>query len=271
MVYLRAVVIVAILVLLALFLVGTFPILLIPLLFGGLAFVFWISYSDKKEKAFRKAQYDLKWNVEAVFERRLSYAKLFEGSTWTRNVSLEVGAKKFIGNSYSGIIKTVTGLEIWRCDHAHEKHRTKSGRFSFQVNPSIEDARKCAQKELTKNYARYLALAKTKKGGNRHKRSKMENVSDESIYDTLKAFSFQCAYCGLSGLTKENTHRDHVVPLHVGGRNTSENMLPVCAECNLAKGTKSVFQFLLEIEARNSSLPFWVLNSSTWQEFRNQS
>jgi hypothetical protein len=45
-------------------------------------------------------------------------------------------------------------------------------------------------------------------------------------------------------------------------------MLPVCSECNLAKGAKSVFQFLIGIESRDGFLPPWVQDSPTWREFR---
>lgn len=249
----------------------SFPILIIPLVIIGLVALIWIYFQDKKEKAIRQAQYDLKWNADAVFERRLKLAQSYERRKWIKNVSVEVGAKKFVGNSYSGLIKTSTGLELWRCDHAHEKFRKKTRRYSFQPNPSIEAARDCAQKELTKNYSRYLDLGKNKKTGIRHKRSRLENSHYEPIYDTLRAFKYSCAYCGISGLDKESTHRDHVVPLHIGGENSSENMLPVCSTCNLSKGTKSVFQYLLEVETKNGVLPSWVRNSATWQEFRYRS
>jgi 5-methylcytosine-specific restriction endonuclease McrA len=257
-----------IVVLLILFTVATFPILIIPILISGAVFFIWVTSQDKKLKARRKAEYELKWNAEAVFERRVKHALIYEGRKWTRNTSIEVGAKKFVGNSYVGIIKTVNGLELWHCIHAHEKAFRKSRKYSFQSNPSITAARSCAQKELTKNYAKYVELGKTKKTGIRHKRSRLENSFYEPIYDTLKTFNFCCAYCGISGLTKDSTHKDHVVPIHVGGENSSENMLPVCSNCNLAKGTKSVFQFLLELESKNGVLPPWILNSPTWQSFR---
>lgn len=244
-----------------------YPPIIVLYLIAGLIFWIWISNQDKKAKAIRKAEYDKKWNPEAVFERRLQYAIRFEGKDWTRKVTLEIGATQIIRNTYAGIIKTSTGKEVWRCQHGHSKNGPKK-MSRYSIDPSIKSARQCAQKELDKNYANLLSLAKNQKTGIRHKRSRMENEFYDPIHETLKSFNYECAYCGITGLTKESTHRDHVVPLHVGGGNSSVNMLPICAKCNLAKGTKSVFQFLLEIESRNQGLPYWVLNSPTWQEFR---
>jgi 5-methylcytosine-specific restriction endonuclease McrA len=244
-----------------------YPPVIILYVIGGIGFWIWVVSEDKKSAKIQKDKYDNQWNPEAVFERRLQYALNFEGRGWEARTVLEVGAVKMLSNTYAGVIKTATGREVWRCQHGHSKQRT-GARSRYAIDPSIKAARQCAQKELDKNSLRHISMAKNSKGGTRHKRSRIENDFYEPIYDTLKSFKYQCAYCGISGLTKETTHRDHVVPLHVGGGNRSSNMLPVCSKCNLAKGTRSVFHFLLQLEETQQTLPHWVLNSPTWQNFR---
>lgn len=244
------------------------PVILLTIIGFGIWFTY-VSILDHKRKAIIAAEYNAKWNPEAVFERRMQKAITYEKySAWTRNPDVEIGASQVGENTYSGIIKTLTGLQIWRCAHSHSRKQPKTRRYTYKLNASIQAARDCAQKELDRNRSRYLDLAKISSSGNR-RRTKMTSDYFEPTYDTLKAFNWHCAYCGKSGLTKESQHKDHVVPLHVGGENSSSNMLPTCNNCNLSKNTKSVFHYLLDLEAKNGDLPYWVVNSPTWNEFRN--
>lgn len=55
---------------------------------------------------------------------------------------------------------------------------------------------------------------------------------------TLAAFDSSCAYCG-----KEWQHRDHLIPIAMGGDYGKLNIVPACAKCNLDKGAKNPFQF----------------------------
>lgn len=45
----------------------------------------------------------------------------------------------------------------------------------------------------------------------------------------------QCAYCG-----RPASHVDHVLPRAKGGTDAIDNLVPACARCNNAKGTKTV-------------------------------
>jgi 5-methylcytosine-specific restriction endonuclease McrA len=250
--------------------VFAYPPILIPVILILILYFFVTAHFDKKHKIAKKKIYDSKWSPSIVFERRMRYAIQFEGRSWERNVDVVIAAKHIFNGAYCGLIKTSTGLELWRCAHGHKsKARRQRGRRSrLTIDPSVEMARRCAEKQLSANYLYYSNQASKQRGGVRHRRQALKNSSYEPIYDTLKSFKFQCAYCGKLNLTKETTHQDHVVPLNVGGANSSENMLPVCSECNLSKGTKSVFQFLIEIESRKGPLPIWIQESSTWRAFR---
>jgi 5-methylcytosine-specific restriction endonuclease McrA len=252
--------------------VFAYPPILIPVVLILIVYFILTAHFDKKQKLAKKKIYDSKWSPSIVFERRMQYAIAFEGRSWEKNVAVVVAAKHVINGAYCGIIKSSTGLELWRCAHGHKSKASKPrGRRSrFATDPSIAMARRCADKQLSENYAYYSSQANKQSGGVRHKRQKLKNSSYEPIYDTLKCFKFQCAYCGRPNLTNETTHQDHVVPLNVGGANSSENMLPACNDCNLSKGTKSVFQFLIGIETRDGSLPPWIQESPTWRAFRYQ-
>jgi len=252
--------------------VFAYPPILIPVFIILIVYISISSYFDRKQKESKKKIYETKWSPSIVIERRLQYAMLFEGKSWERNVEVVVAAKLVFDGAYCGLIKTSTGLELWRCEHGHKSKskRSQGRRNRFTTNPSIAMARRCADKQLSSNHAYYLSQGNKQRGGVRHKRPSIQNSFHEPIYDTLKAFKFQCAYCGKPNLTKETTHQDHVVPLNVGGANSSENMLPVCSECNLSKGTKSIFQFLIGIESRDGSLPPWIQESPTWRTFRYQ-
>lgn len=48
-----------------------------------------------------------------------------------------------------------------------------------------------------------------------------------------------CAYCGM----RKAVHRDHVIPISRGGRNSVGNILPACQRCNLAKGSMTIAEW----------------------------
>ena len=250
--------------------VFAYPPILIPVILILVLYISGTAHFDKKQKIAKNKVYDSKWSPSIVFERRMQYAIVFEGRSWERNVDVVVAAMHVFDGAYCGIIKSSTGLELWRCGHGHKNKASKSRglRSRFVTDLSIEMARRCADQQLTSNYSYYLGQGRRQRGGVRHKRQAIKNSTYESIYDTLKSFGFQCAYCGKPNLTKESTHLDHVVPLYVGGGNSIENILPVCSDCNLSKGTKSVFQFLIAKEVRDGSLPIWIQESPTWRAFR---
>jgi 5-methylcytosine-specific restriction endonuclease McrA len=49
----------------------------------------------------------------------------------------------------------------------------------------------------------------------------------------------ECFYCGSPADTA-----DHVVPVSRGGADRYDNVLPACRECNTAKGTRELLEFL---------------------------
>lgn len=59
-------------------------------------------------------------------------------------------------------------------------------------------------------------------------------LSDNDWRMTLYAFGNRCAYCGGAW-----EHRDHLIPLAMGGEFTKMNIVPACKNCNLKKRAKN--------------------------------
>ncbi len=60
------------------------------------------------------------------------------------------------------------------------------------------------------------------------------------IYKHVRAFVYArdgqaCALCGDTG----NLHMDHITPHSQGGADSSDNLRPLCATCNLRRGVKA--------------------------------
>lgn len=51
--------------------------------------------------------------------------------------------------------------------------------------------------------------------------------------------NYTCQYCGTNS---GRMTLDHVIPRHLGGRHTWENLVTACASCNLRKGGRSLDQ-----------------------------
>ncbi|MBU4272328.1 MAG: HNH endonuclease [Planctomycetes bacterium] len=56
------------------------------------------------------------------------------------------------------------------------------------------------------------------------------------------AVTKDCPYCGLP--LGDAMHADHIYPVFKGGLSTIENMVLICDQCNLKKGSKTLRQFI---------------------------
>jgi 5-methylcytosine-specific restriction endonuclease McrA len=50
--------------------------------------------------------------------------------------------------------------------------------------------------------------------------------------------AYACVYCG-----GPYEHSDHIMPLALGGEHSVENLLPLCADCNLSKGARDPWEW----------------------------
>lgn len=75
----------------------------------------------------------------------------------------------------------------------------------------------------------------------RHKLSRDER---KAIWNAMNR---RCAYCG-ERIELEDMCIDHVRPLALGGRDTSDNMVCACWHCNQHKANKTVEEFRSELQ-----------------------
>lgn len=62
----------------------------------------------------------------------------------------------------------------------------------------------------------------------------------ESIFEE---WDWKCAYCDRQ-LSDRDATIDHIVPKHKGGHNTRNNLACACSDCNKAKGSMGVFEYM---------------------------
>ena len=56
-----------------------------------------------------------------------------------------------------------------------------------------------------------------------------------------------CAYCG-TPIEYSQMQADHIIPLHNGGKDELDNMLPACRSCNHYKSTLTLEKFRYALE-----------------------
>ena len=54
-------------------------------------------------------------------------------------------------------------------------------------------------------------------------------------FEVLKRDNFTCVYCGRSSMDGIKLHVDHVKPKSQGGKDTYDNLVAACFECNIGK------------------------------------
>jgi 5-methylcytosine-specific restriction endonuclease McrA len=73
------------------------------------------------------------------------------------------------------------------------------------------------------------------------------NLTETGWQLTVKAHDRCCAYCG----QRRKLVIEHVRPVSRGGRTDVDNIVPACAACNSAKGTKLPEEWLSPIEYKS--------------------
>lgn len=131
----------------------------------------------------------------------------------------------YLNNLRQGLIKHKTGIDHprWKGgDIAARERRVKDGRSK----QSIAKYRKL-NPEKTKLWAlkRRLLMGKT--------------IPVKYIKDKLQQQNYLCVYCKTNIFTKY--HRDHIVPLALGGKNEISNIQMLCQSCNSKKWIKLNF------------------------------
>jgi 5-methylcytosine-specific restriction endonuclease McrA len=70
-----------------------------------------------------------------------------------------------------------------------------------------------------------------------------QNIDSATRYKVLERAGFKCQACGAkpSKCGDVTLHIDHIVPVSLGGTNAMKNLQALCAECNISKGNRSVY------------------------------
>lgn len=71
------------------------------------------------------------------------------------------------------------------------------------------------------------------------KRSRLSAKEREQIYEKCNG---HCAYCGIK-IAFRGMQADHIYPLHLGGADIMENLVPACRSCNHYKATMTIEKF----------------------------
>jgi len=72
-------------------------------------------------------------------------------------------------------------------------------------------------------------------------------------FEILKRDNFVCQYCGRNA-PKVELQVDHIIPKGKEGKNTKENLITACAECNLGKGDVLLKQEKTTMDTRSNDL-----------------
>ena len=121
-----------------------------------------------------------------------------------------------------------------------KKQDEKKGK-AFMIKKSHDIYMRHRKKRIT-NAVAYMKdhpeLSQTIKA--RRRARKLKNGGNFFLGDwwkIKKKFDYQCLKCGKKE-PKIKLTIDHVIPLKLGGRNSKENIQPLCFNCNCSKGVK---------------------------------
>ena len=77
-------------------------------------------------------------------------------------------------------------------------------------------------------------------------RSKVWNIYIGSIHGECK-----CIVCNNNTITQNNNEAGHILSVKEGGKDTEDNIIPICGECNKSMGSKHMREFISETFPNN--------------------
>lgn len=136
-----------------------------------------------------------------------------------------------------------------------EKNRERARRYVEKNRSKINEKMRIYRKEHPEEYKKnllkqkenYIKRRKTvefkiqRNNYNSKRRSFLKKVgkfTKNEWKDKLKHFNNSCAFCK----TKERLEVDHIIPISKGGKNTIDNLQPLCKSCNSSKSNKILSQ-----------------------------
>lgn len=158
-------------------------------------------YANWCKACFR--EYHLKWydeNTEEVSQRSKEWYQ--ENKEWVRPLQNEKTRDK------------------WKNDPEYRKHKNDYKKEYFETHPEYKQIRQ---------WQRAI------KAGKIHKKLDGNMFTQEEWQELCTRYNYLCLCCKKS----KPLTPDHVIPLCKNGKNTIDNIQPLCKECNDKKGTKT--------------------------------
>ena len=142
------------------------------------------------------------------------------------------GHEKEYGEFYADRTGRAVGGVGSACKECHSKRG---------LDPVVRERERQAQALWReRNRESYNAYQRKKVLDRWHRqRSLPSTLTDEEWSYCLEWFGHACVYCGQ--VPKETMHRDHFVPVAMGGGYVADNMVPACKRCNSRKKDRDPF------------------------------
>ena len=145
-------------------------------------------------------------------------------------------------DGYSRLCKSCLQIQTsqYRAEHPEIGRRSSAKWVVGHKKEKAALAAKYNRTEAGRNYAIIAAHNRRYAGG--------ILLTKEVISRVINISNGMCVYCGKKII---KGHLDHVIPISKGGTNAEENLVWVCAKCNLSKSNKDLEEFLFDKELIN--------------------
>jgi 5-methylcytosine-specific restriction endonuclease McrA len=195
----------------------------------------WRSKPENKDSQLRWGREGYARNPEKNLER---------GRRWRKenpDKALEISRRGYANNPLQRIANTIR----WRRNHPEQYKQAEKARY--QADPDKFRARSKAWRDSNLEKSRETDKQWRKNNPDKvvaktHRRNarKLQNGGSYTAAEwrhLCKQYNNRCLACGRSDV---KLTVDHVVPLHLGGSNSIENIQPLCGSCNSSKGTRAI-------------------------------
>ena len=153
---------------------------------------------------------------------------------------IKIKTKEWHKKNYEGNKEAVKQKSREWYKNNKETSKAKSKEYQERNKESVLERRKQYRQENKQKIRADIHNRKAKKRGNGG------THTGKQAEELLIKQKYKCVYCP-EKLTEGNRHKDHIMPLALGGTNNIDNLQWLCPKCNLSKGAKHPTIYALEI------------------------